>query len=437
MTESIFDIYWRQVEKEIGGAPTRTRAIRLSGNPLDNFNGPEVIGRLSAALSCDGWKNKAGKNWNWDTSFHYTTDSPEVRLERELVRAGSGVWARQMATSSGVQGHRINKRRAIDLVCKAGEGWYSFIELKVESDNPLFALFELLGYGLAYLHAKANDRQGTGSHDVMAASLIDLVVLAPCDWYVYKKSRSASEQRFDFEWLVTKLNEGLKSVTKGKPSMRVSFREFSFQRKSIPHATKEILRIASDWNASGKEGATKNTGTKKPISRKVVVNVSTTGLLPADGERVIELAALEMVDDRLTGRGIYTYLSPEREIHPSATDVHGITAELLEEMGGPKFEAIAKDFVDFVRGAELIAHNVSFHVEFLDSELARVGFEPLGRQCPRIVDTLRMARTVRAGMKNSLDALRKAYKIKKPAKTPIGAKLDASLTSFVYLALSR
>jgi hypothetical protein len=165
MTESIFDIYWRQVTEELGKKPKeKSLAIRLSGHPIDGFNGKKVVKRLHAALSCDGWGKQVGTNWNWDTTFHYTTDSPEVKLERELVKAGRELWARQMATSSGIQGPRLNKRRAIDLVLRQDDDYYSFVELKIDGDNPVYALFELLAYGLAYLHARKNKWKGSGAY---------------------------------------------------------------------------------------------------------------------------------------------------------------------------------------------------------------------------------------------------------------------------------
>jgi hypothetical protein len=193
------------------------------------------------ARLCDGWKRQVGKNWNWDTTFHYTTDSQEVKLEREVVKAGHKLWARQMATSSGIQGAELNKRRAIDLVFRQGHDHYVFVELKIRSNNPLYALFELLGYGLAYLHARENDWEGTGDYDVMKARTIDLVVLAPDDWYKYKVSGSAKEQRFDHEWLLTELNEGFAFLTNAKPTMRLSFKEFAFPDESIAEATNAIL----------------------------------------------------------------------------------------------------------------------------------------------------------------------------------------------------
>lgn len=420
MVESIFDTYWHQVKEELGKKPKeRSLAIRLSGQPMDGFNGNKVVKRLHAALSCDGWREQVGTNWNWDTSSNYTTDSPEVKLEREIVRAGHELWARQMATSSGIQGPRLNKRRAIDLVRAHGQDHYSFIELKIEGDNPLYALFELLGYGLAYLHARANKWKGAGAHDVMTAKVIDLTVLAPRAWFNYKESRSSKEQRFDLDWLVMELNKGLASITKGKPVMRICFKEFAFTRKSIAKATKEILCIATTGDCG---------------SRKVVVDVEASGIDPAEGHRVIELAAVELIDGRFTGRSIHAYLNPKRSIDPGAQAVHGLTEEFLED--APEFGEIAEIFVKFVRGAELIVHNANFHLGFLNAELGLVGVDPLEKLCADVVDTLQLARTLRPGKKNSLDVLCKDLKIKKPRGRLIGAELDANLIASVYLSLN-
>ena len=251
MTESIFDNYRQQVEKELGAAPSKTLAIRLSGNRPSQFNGADVVMRLSSALSCDGWVKQVGSNWKWNTSSHYATKSDEVSLEREIVKAAPELWARQMATSSGIQGRGLNKRRAIDLVFRQDQDHYAFVELKIESDNPLYAVFELLGYGLAYLHARKNGWEGTGDFNVMKATTIDLVVLAPPALYKYKESRSAKEQSFDLEWLLAELNEGLASLTQGKPAMRLSFKEFEFPGRSIAEATKAILCSAADWSKAG------------------------------------------------------------------------------------------------------------------------------------------------------------------------------------------
>ncbi len=100
------------------------------------------------------------------------------------------------------------------------------IELKVDSDNPLYAVFEILGYVLAYQHARQHGWQGTGSHDVICAQEIDLVVLGPHEWYEYRKRGDAQRFRFDLDWLANALGEGLNSLT-SVPRMQFSFQEFT------------------------------------------------------------------------------------------------------------------------------------------------------------------------------------------------------------------
>ena len=168
--------------------------------------------------------------------------------------------------------------------------------------------------------------------------------------------------------------------------------------------------------------------------RTVVVDIEASGLDSADGHRVIELAAVELVDDCLTGRSIHTYLNPKRSIDAGAMAVHGLSEEFLED--APEFSEIAVDFVEFLNGAVLVSHNTAFHIGFLNSELARVGIAPLEKLCPRVVDTFQLAKTLRPGKKNSIDLLCKAFKIRKPKGRLIGAELDANLVASIYLSLT-
>lgn len=171
-------------------------------------------------------------------------------------------------------------------------------------------------------------------------------------------------------------------------------------------------------------------------SRKVAVSIQTTGLDPAQRDRVIELAAVEIANRQLTGRSIHTYLNPNRSIDPGATAIHGLTTEFLEERGAPEFGCIANEFISFVRGAELIMHNAQFHVDFLNSELVSNGNDTLEAICSRTIDTLQWARTLRPKKNNTLATLCKAFKIKQP-KGRQYAEMDAQMTALVYLALTR
>lgn len=169
--------------------------------------------------------------------------------------------------------------------------------------------------------------------------------------------------------------------------------------------------------------------------RQIVLDTETTGLEPALGHRIIEIAAVELVNRRLTGNHFHRYLNPEREIDEGAQQVHGLTLEFLADK--PRFADIAEDFLAFIQGAELIIHNAAFDLGFLNHELALLGLEPVESHCAGVVDTLRMAREMHPGQKNNLDALCKRYGVDNSNRTLHGALLDAELLADVYLALTR
>jgi DNA polymerase-3 subunit epsilon len=168
--------------------------------------------------------------------------------------------------------------------------------------------------------------------------------------------------------------------------------------------------------------------------RRIVLDTETTGLEPAEGHRIIELAALELHDRRATGRHFHRYVNPERAIDFAATEVHGLTVEDLADK--PRFTEIADEFLDFVQGAELLIHNAEFDVAFLNSELERSGRARLETVCT-ISDTLAMARDMHPGKKNSLDALCERYAVDHSKRTLHGALLDAQLLADVWLAMTR
>lgn len=169
--------------------------------------------------------------------------------------------------------------------------------------------------------------------------------------------------------------------------------------------------------------------------RQIFLDTETTGLYPAQGHRIIEIAAIEMLNRRPTHNHFHVYLNPQREIDPAAQEVHGITLEFLQDK--PLFEAIATDMMDFVRDAELIIHNAPFDVGFLNSELGRIGLQPIETMCGRITDTLKMAKDSRPGQRNNLDALCKHFGIDNSKRTLHGALLDAELLAEVYMAMTR
>jgi DNA polymerase-3 subunit epsilon len=169
--------------------------------------------------------------------------------------------------------------------------------------------------------------------------------------------------------------------------------------------------------------------------RQVVLDTETTGLDPAEGHRVIEIGAVELVDRRLSGKNYHSYLNPQREIEDGALEVHGITREFLRDK--PLFADVAEDFLDFIRGAEVIIHNAPFDLGFLDMELSRLKVPP-GRMLDfiTVLDTLELARDLHPGQRNNLDALCKRYAIDNSSRTLHGALLDAEILADVYLAMT-
>jgi len=170
-------------------------------------------------------------------------------------------------------------------------------------------------------------------------------------------------------------------------------------------------------------------------SRQVILDTETTGLSARMGDRVIEIGCIELLSRNVTERRFHSYLNPGREIEEGAARVHGLTAEFLSDK--PRFADIARDFIDYISGAELIIHNAPFDVEFLDQELSLAGLKKLSEYAGGIVDTLPMARELHPGKKNSLDALCERYAINNSHRTLHGALLDARLLAEVYLALTR
>jgi len=169
--------------------------------------------------------------------------------------------------------------------------------------------------------------------------------------------------------------------------------------------------------------------------RQIVLDTETTGLEPALGHRIIELGCVELVNRRLTGRHYHQYLQPDREIDPGAQEVHGISLDDLRDK--PRFADIAREFLDFVHGSELIIHNAPFDTSFIDSELELLGAEwgRIADHCS-VLDTLALARQRHPGQKNSLDALCRRYGVDNSQRELHGALLDAEILADVYLAMT-
>ena len=169
--------------------------------------------------------------------------------------------------------------------------------------------------------------------------------------------------------------------------------------------------------------------------RQIVLDTETTGLDPKLGDRIIEIGCVEILSRSISEAYFHAYVNPERDIDFGATRIHGITLEDLAAK--PKFAAIAREFLDYVRGAELIIHNADFDVEFLDAELARAGLGKLREHVAKITDTLVEAKELHPGRKNSLDALCERYFVNNANRTLHGALLDARLLAECYLAMTR
>ncbi len=169
--------------------------------------------------------------------------------------------------------------------------------------------------------------------------------------------------------------------------------------------------------------------------RQIVLDTETTGLSAREGHRIIEIGAIEIVARRITERRLHHYVNPERDSDDGALAVHGLSREFLADK--PKFGDIVDELLAFVRDAEVIIHNASFDVEFLDEELKRLGRPPFAAHCAKVTDSLTLARELHPGKRNSLDALCERYGVSNRHRTLHGALLDAGLLAEVYLAMTR
>ena len=170
--------------------------------------------------------------------------------------------------------------------------------------------------------------------------------------------------------------------------------------------------------------------------RQIVLDTETTGIDPKEGHRIIEIGCVEVVNRRLTGNHFHVYINPGRHIEQEAIEVHGITNEFLTDK--PTFAQVAQEFVNFIKGAQLVIHNAPFDGGFMDHEF---GMEPstkgvITNQICDVLDTLTLARQMHPGQKNNLDALCKRYGIDNSHRTLHGALLDAEILADVYLLMT-
>ena len=165
--------------------------------------------------------------------------------------------------------------------------------------------------------------------------------------------------------------------------------------------------------------------------REIVLDTETTGLSPDNGDRVVEIGCVDLINHVPTSNTFQVYLNPEKQMDPGAEKVHGLTNEFLVDK--PKFIDVADDFLSFIGSSTLVAHNADFDVGFLNSELSRAKKEKI--KTNRVVDTLKIARTKYPGARNSLDALCKRFSIDNSNRELHGALLDSELLAEVYLEL--
>ena len=165
--------------------------------------------------------------------------------------------------------------------------------------------------------------------------------------------------------------------------------------------------------------------------REIVLDTETTGLSPNKGDRVVEIGCVELINHVPTENTFQVYLNPERDMDEGAQRVHGLTNEFL--LDKPKFSEIAEEFISYIGESKIIAHNASFDINFLNSELARVDRSKISDE--RVVDTLKMAREKYPGARNSLDALCKRFLVDNSNRKLHGALLDSELLAEVYLEL--
>lgn len=166
--------------------------------------------------------------------------------------------------------------------------------------------------------------------------------------------------------------------------------------------------------------------------REIVFDTETTGLNPKEGDKLVEIGALELINHIATGRTYHVYINPMREVPEEAFKIHGLSTEFLSNY--PKFSEVAKDFLSFVgEDGIMVAHNASFDMNFINYELKHNGFKTLENH--EVIDTLQIAKSKFPGARHNLDALCKRFNIDNSKRTKHGALLDAELLAEVYLEL--
>ena len=169
--------------------------------------------------------------------------------------------------------------------------------------------------------------------------------------------------------------------------------------------------------------------------RQIFLDTETTGLSADNGDRIIEIGCVELLNRKLTGNNLHFYVNPERDSHEDALKVHGISNEFLKDK--PKFSEIADQLLDYVQGADIIIHNAPFDIGFLNKELELLGKKPFTTFVESVTDSLAMAKEMFPGKRNSLDALCDRLEVDNSGRTLHGALLDAELLADVYINMTR
>lgn len=276
-TNTIFEKYWLRVREQLDLEPFnrktkkqiiglgKSEAIQISGRDWREADGVRIVRNLFDCLECDGWSNDKGANWVWRFPPRVVgRERGEVALELEIARIGGLNWSRQMSTASGIEqihnrGEASRRRgntttRSIDLVHSRGDGEYTFIELKIGANNPLYAIFELLSYGLSCYHARNKRKDIDEKQKVLMASRIDMLVLGCENWYQFQKSKASNKQPFDYSSLLDALNAGLTALTQRGPHMALHLGSYKLDEpeKSIRVAP-QIIRLVERFGERVKE----------------------------------------------------------------------------------------------------------------------------------------------------------------------------------------
>ena len=169
--------------------------------------------------------------------------------------------------------------------------------------------------------------------------------------------------------------------------------------------------------------------------RQIILDTETTGLSPKNGDRIVEIGCIELLNRRLTGNSLHFYINPERDIPEEAARIHGLRAEFLSDK--PLFKDLAEEIIRFTKDAEVIIHNASFDMGFLDMEFSKAGYPLFSSMVSGVIDTLKDAQQMFPGKRNNLDALCQRFEVRNDHRTFHGALLDAELLAEVYLCMTR